>query len=64
MLMPLLGGMMCPFTMGGKMYPMGSDADMMICMGIKIFLLVWVIFVPIVVTNRLEKIIKLLSEKK
>ena len=36
----------------------------MMYFGIKVFLLVWVIFVPIVVTSRLEKIIKLLQEKK
>lgn len=33
-------------------------------MGIKIFLLVWIIFVPVAITARLEKIIKLLQEKK
>lgn len=33
-------------------------------MGIKIFLVVWIIFVPIVITRRLEQIIKLLKEKK
>lgn len=32
--------------------------------GIKVFLLIWIIFVPIVITSRLEKIIKLLQEKK
>ena len=32
--------------------------------GIKIFLLVWIIFVPVAITARLEKIIKLLEEKK
>ncbi len=65
-MMALFGGVMCPITMGaGKMCPIGSgDADMMLCIGIKIFLLVWVVFVPIVMTARLDKIIKLLSEKK
>jgi len=32
--------------------------------GIKIFLLVWIVFVPIAITARLEKIIRLLEEKK
>ena len=32
--------------------------------GIKIFLLVWVVFVPVAITARLEKIIKLLEDKK
>jgi len=32
--------------------------------GVKIFLLVWIIFVPVVMTRRLEQIIKLLKEKK
>ena len=32
--------------------------------GMKIFLLVWIVFVPIAITARLEKIIKLLEEKK
>ena len=65
-MMALFGGMMCPFTMGpGKMCPIGtSDMDMLVCIGVKIFLLVWVIFVPIVMTARLDKIIKLLQEKK
>jgi len=31
--------------------------------GIKIFILVWIIFVPIAITARLERIIKLLEEK-
>ena len=57
-----LGGMMCPFT-GGKMYPMMPGNDIL-CLGVQVFLLVWIIFVPIVITARLEKIIKLLSEKK
>ena len=47
----------CPFT-GGAM------AGSIFCFGIKVFLLIWIIFVPIVVTSRLEKIIKLLEEKK
>jgi len=32
--------------------------------GAKIFLLVWIVFVPVVMTRRLEQIIKLLKEKK
>ena len=32
--------------------------------GLTIFLLVWVVFVPIAITARLERIIKLLEEKK
>jgi len=31
--------------------------------GIKIFMAVWIIFVPIAITARLERIIKLLEEK-
>jgi len=32
--------------------------------GVMVFLLIWLVFVPIVVTSRLEKIIKLLEDKK
>ena len=32
--------------------------------GVKVFLLAWIVFVPIVMTSRLEKIIKLLQDKK
>lgn len=32
-------------------------------MGLLIFLLAWIIFVPVAVTSRLEKIIQLLKEK-
>lgn len=32
--------------------------------GIKIFLLVWIVFVPVAITARLEKIIKLLEGSK
>ena len=49
--------MMCPVMYGNK-------ADLMMYFGIKVFLLVWIIFVPIVVTARLDKIIKLLQDKK
>ena len=34
------------------------------CFGVKVFLLVWIIFVPVVITARLDEIIKLLKEKK
>ena len=37
------------------------NADIMY-FGIKVFLLIWIIFVPIAITARLEKIIKLLEE--
>ena len=55
--------MMCPI--GSKMCPfmLGDSADMMLCLGVKVFLLAWVIFVPVVITSRLEKIIKLLEKK-
>ena len=41
---------------------MSPEADLWY-FGIKVFLLVWIVFVPIAVTSRLEKIIKLLEEK-
>lgn len=61
----MVSGLMC-YPMHSKMCPFmsGGDTDMVTCLGIKIFLLVWVVFVPIVITARLEKIIKLLQEKK
>ena len=31
--------------------------------GIKIFMIVWIIFVPIAITARLERIIRLLEDK-
>jgi len=49
---------MCPFAFSNG----GVNADI-ICFGIKVFLLIWIIFVPIVITARLEKIIKLLKDK-
>gem|GEM_PF-1236521 len=52
---------MCPIA--GKQAMMHCNYDI-VCMGVKIFLLCWIVFVPIVVTARLEKIIKLLQEKK
>ena len=32
--------------------------------GVRIFLLIWVVFVPIAITSRLEKIIKLLEAQR
>ena len=49
---------MCPFMSGQA----GMNAGI-ICFAVKVFLLIWVIFVPIAITARLEKIIKLLEEK-
>ena len=49
---------MCPFFGGSR------EEMMMWGMGIKVFLFVWIIFVPIAVTSRLEKIIKLLRDKQ
>jgi len=49
---------MCPFTFG-----QGSVNASIICFSIKVFLLIWIIFVPIAITSRLEKIIKLLEKK-
>ena len=43
---------------------MGMPTTHMVTYGIKVFLLIWVIFVPIVISSRLEKIIQLLEEKK
>jgi len=40
-----------------------SLADSIMAYGIKVFLLAWIIFVPIVITSRLERIIKLLEKK-
>ena len=48
---------MCPFTM-----KMGGPEMGMICFTVKVFLLIWVIFVPIAITARLEKIVKLLED--
>ena len=48
---------MCPFLSGS------NDVTMsVLCYGIKVFLLIWIIFVPIAITARLEKIIKLLED--
>ena len=61
MMFTLLGGMMCPFTGGGKMYYGGYDV---VCFGVQIFLLLWIVAVPIIITSRLDKIVKLLQDKK
>ena len=45
-------------------YPGNRMEDAVWYYGIKIFLLIWIVFVPIAITARLEKIIKLLEEKK
>ena len=47
---------MCPFTFGSD-----SISGDILCFGIKIFLLIWIVFVPIAITNRLERIIKKLD---
>jgi hypothetical protein len=39
-------------------------ADSIMAYGIKVFILLWLIFVPIVVTSRLERIIKLLEKNR
>jgi len=44
-------------------YPAGMTEDTVWYFGIKVFLLVWLVFVPVAITARLEKIIKLLEEK-
>ena len=47
-------------------YPVsrGDSAELSIWLfGVFIFLLVWVVFVPVAITARLEKIIKLLQDK-
>ena len=51
--------MCCPFS-GTSNALMASNFGF----GIKVLLFIWVVFVPIVITSRLEKIIKLLQEKK
>lgn len=47
---------MCPFTFGSS-----SLSGDILCFGIKIFLLIWIVFVPIAITNRLERIIQKLD---
>ncbi len=34
------------------------------CFGLMVFVLLWIVIVPVVITSRLEKIIKLLQDKK
>ena len=41
-----------------------TTMDIILMVGIKIFLIVWVVFVPIVITARLDKIVKLLEDRK
>ena len=45
-------------------YHGGHGEDQFVAYGVKVFLLAWIIFVPIVITSRLEQIIKLLKDKK
>ena len=42
----------------------GSPEAAMWVFGMKIFLIVWIVFVPIAITARLETIIKLLKDNK
>ena len=55
----LFGGIMCPFS-SSNMYYTYDAMDY----GMKIFMFLWLIYVPITLKNRLEQIIKLLKEKK
>ena len=49
--------MICPFDRG-------ESPELNIwCFGLFIFILVWIVFVPVAITARLEKIIKLLQDK-
>ena len=50
---------MCPYLIRGA-----SVEESIWIIGVNIFLLVWIVFVPIAITARLERIIKLLEEKK
>ena len=45
-------------------YSGSSLEENVLGVGISIFLLIWIVFVPIAITSRLEKIIKLLEEQK
>ena len=54
------GGIICPWFSGAGT----QNWDLVVTVGVKVFLLTWIIFVPIVITARLEKIIKILQEKK
>jgi len=51
----ILGTMMC--------YQWAGLEEAIWAVGIKIFMIVWIIFVPVAITARLEKIIKLLEKK-
>ena len=44
-------------------HPVMQQSDDMMSFGIKVFVVLWIVFVPIVITSRLEKIIKLLEDK-
>ena len=49
--------MICPIA--------GTDTELSIwCFGVMIFLFVWIIFVPVAITARLEKIIRLLQDRQ
>ena len=50
--------MYCPLA--GKM----TMDESILCFGIQVFILIWIVFVPIVITSRLEKIIKLLEKER
>jgi hypothetical protein len=40
-----------------------SRVDAIVSFGLKVFFVVWAIYVPVIITARLEKIIKLLEGK-
>lgn len=50
---------MCPIS-SLQNYPV----DAFICFGVKVFLVVWIVFVPIAITSRLDRIVKLLQDRK
>ena len=55
----LFGGMMCPIM------TKFDATDAMWDLGLRTFLIVWfVIVVPVIITARLDKIVKLLQDKK
>lgn len=43
--------------------PLNLSEDI-VFFGMKVFFFVWIVFVPVAITARLEKIIKLLEEKR
>ena len=49
---------MCPFP-----FSKFGLSDSILCFGIMVFLLIWIVFVPIAITARLERIIKLLEDE-